>query len=274
MEIHHTISGLRAALTDAGRIVLVPTMGSIHAGHLALVETALTAGDTVVASIFVNRLQFGPTEDFDRYPRTLDADAALLREAGVGHVFAPDEAEMYPTPQTYTISPDPTQADILEGEFRPGFFQGVTTVVAKLFSIVSPHAALFGKKDYQQLIIVRNMAAQLAMPVEVIACETVRDPDGLALSSRNTYLSPAERAEAPALQATLRTGRDDLVAGETDYTAIEERANETLDRRGWQCQYVSIRRRQDLGPPTPGDDLVIVAAAFLGRTRLIDNIEV
>lgn len=224
MEIHHTIGGLRSALGGAGRAAFVPTMGNIHAGHLSLVELARAAGSPVVTSIFVNRLQFAPTEDFDRYPRTLADDVERLADAGVDLVFAPDEAEMYPVPQTYTVSPDPAEADILEGEFRPGFFRGVTTVVAKLFHIVSPRVAVFGKKDYQQLVVVRNMVSQLSMDVEIVAGETVRDPDGLALSSRNAYLSPTERAEAPTLQATLVSVADALRAGDTRYAALEEEA--------------------------------------------------
>jgi len=249
-------------------------MGSIHAGHLSLVETARRAADTVVASIFVNRLQFAPGEDFDRYPRTLPADAALLAAAGVDHVFAPDEAEMYPVPQTYVVEPDPAVADILEGEFRPGFFRGVATVVAKLLHIVSPEVAVFGKKDYQQLVVVRNMVAQLAMGVEISAGETVRDPDGLALSSRNAYLSAAERAEAPALAASLRDVADALRAGAADPAGLEAEAVAGLAARGWAPQYVAVRRRQDLGAPAPGEELVVVAAAVLGTTRLIDNLEV
>jgi len=274
MEIHHTIGGLRSALAGTGRVALVPTMGSIHAGHLSLVETARGAADTVVVSIFVNRLQFAPGEDFDRYPRTLPADAALLAAAGVDHVFAPDEAEMYPVPQTYVVEPDPAVADILEGEFRPGFFRGVATVVVKLLHIVSPGVAVFGKKDYQQLVVVRNMVAQLAMGVEISAGETVRDPDGLALSSRNAYLSAAERAEAPALAATLGDVADALRAGEADPAGLEEEAVAGLAARGWEPQYVAVRRRRDLGVPTPGEQLVVVAAAVLGTTRLIDNLEV
>lgn len=274
MEIHHTIGGLRSALDGAGRVAFVPTMGNIHAGHLSLVELARAAGDPVVTSIFVNRLQFTPSEDFDRYPRTLADDVARLDDAGVTHVFAPDEAEMYPTPQTYTISPDPAEADILEGEFRPGFFQGVTTVVAKLFHVVSPRVAVFGKKDYQQLVVVRNMVSQLNLDVEVIAGETVRDPDGLALSSRNAYLSPTERAEAPTLQATLLAVADALRGGDARYATLEKEAVGTLARRGWKPQYVAIRRRSDLGAPSPGDEVVVLAAALLGTTRLIDNTEV
>lgn len=274
MEIHHTVAGLRSALAGGPPPVFVPTMGSIHAGHLALVTTARALGGPVVTSIFVNRLQFAPGEDFDRYPRTLEDDAARLAAAEVDHVFAPDEAEVYPVPQTYHVAPDPAQADILEGEFRPGFFRGVTTVVAKLLNIVGPRAAVFGKKDYQQLGIVRNMVAQLAMPVDIVACETVRDPDGLALSSRNAYLSPAERKEAPTLSATLGAVREAILAGDTDYAGLQARALETLEGRGWTCQYVAVRRRADVQAPGPGDSLVVLGAAILGSTRLIDNVEV
>jgi pantoate--beta-alanine ligase len=202
MKIVHTIAELRAAVAAGSRApAFVPTMGNLHAGHLALVRHAREAGGPVVASIFVNRLQFAPHEDFDSYPRTLEQDAAALREAGCDLLFAPDEAELYPEPQGVKVHPDPALADVLEGAFRPGFFVGVCTVVAKLFNIVQPRLAVFGKKDYQQLMVVRQMVRQLALPVQVLGHETARAEDGLALSSRNGYLSAAERAEAPALAA-------------------------------------------------------------------------
>ena len=236
-------------------------------------------GDPVVASIFVNRLQFGPNRDFDRYPRTLAADIEKMeRERDVYVLFAPDEREMYPEPQNYRVQPPDDLGDILEGEFRPGFFTGVSTVVLKLFSCVQPRVAVFGKKDYQQLMVVRNMCRQFQLPVEVLAHETVRADDGLALSSRNRYLSDAERAEAPALYAELRAIEQRLVAGATDSAALEAEAAASLARRGWLVDYISVRRQRDLKRPeaadlAAGEPLVALAAAKLGATRLIDNLE-
>jgi pantoate--beta-alanine ligase len=250
-------------------------MGNLHEGHTALMEQARGHGERVVASVFVNRLQFGPREDFDKYPRTFDEDGRRMREAGVAHVFAPDEREMYPAPQRYFVVPDPPQADILEGEFRPGFFRGVATVVAKLFNMVQPDAAVFGKKDYQQLMIVRNMVRELALPIEIVAGETRRAPDGLALSSRNGYLSPAERAEAPRLYRALDNVCTRLRQGSVDYPALEAEAMAELRGRGWSPQYVAVRRKADLQSPAAHDSgLVVLAAALLGNTRLIDNLEV
>jgi pantoate--beta-alanine ligase len=279
MHIHDTVAGLRTALAAerrAGkRIAFVPTMGNLHQGHTDLMTQAREHGECVVASVFVNRLQFGPKEDFGRYPRSFDADCAAMRGAGVQHVFAPDEGEMYPTPQTYHVQPDPAQADILEGEFRPGFFRGVATVVAKLFNIVQPDAAVFGKKDYQQLMVIRNMVRELALPIEIVAGETVRAPDGLALSSRNGYLSQAERAEAPRLNRTLAEVRRRLLAGERDFARIEADAQLELRTHSWSPQYVAVRRQSDLQSPAAHDSgLVVLAAALLGSTRLIDNLEV
>jgi pantoate--beta-alanine ligase len=230
----------------------------------------------VVASIFVNRLQFAPHEDFDSYPRTLEQDAVLLREAGCDLLFAPDERELYPEPQTVKVHPDPALADVLEGTFRPGFFVGVCTVVAKLFNAVQPRLAVFGKKDYQQLMVVRQMVRQLALPVQVLGGETARADDGLALSSRNGYLSAAERAEAPALAAALRTLAAAVQAGRRDFAALEAEAMASLTRRGWAPDYLALRRQADLAPPQGGADeaLVVLAAARLGRTRLIDNLEI
>jgi pantoate--beta-alanine ligase len=233
-----------------------------------------------VASIFVNRLQFGPNEDFDKYPRTLQEDIDKLQQQNeVYALFAPTEAEMYPEPQSYRVSPPQDLGDILEGEFRPGFFVGVTTVVLKLFSCVQPRVAVFGKKDYQQLMIVRHMCRQFALPTEVVAHETVRDADGLALSSRNRFLSEAERREAPRLYRVLNEVRDRLRAGEHDAAAIEHDAQRQLTAAGWKVDYVSIRRQLDLKVPAreqvaAGEPLVVLAAAKLGITRLIDNLEV
>jgi pantoate--beta-alanine ligase len=270
-----TVAEVRALRPSLGRVVLVPTMGCLHEGHLALVRQAKTLADTVVVSIFVNRLQFGPNEDFDRYPRTLPRDLELLAAEGVRYVFAPSEAEMYPEPQTYTVAPPPEHTDILEGAVRPGHFRGVATVVTKLFGIVQPEVALFGKKDYQQLMVLRNLVRQLALPVTIVAGETVRAADGLALSSRNTYLSQAERAEAPRLYRVLTRVAQAVRAGAADHARLEKEAMAELAAHGWQPDYVTVRRRADLQPPAPGErELVVLGAARLGSTRLIDNIEI
>lgn len=275
MEIHTTIAGLRAALQGAGRIAFVPTMGNLHEGHIALMRQAGPLGDCVVSSLFVNRLQFGPKEDFDKYPRTFEADCEKMEAAGVAHLFAPDEQEMYPSPQTYFVAPDPAQADILEGEFRPGFFRGVATVVMKLFTIVQPQVAVFGKKDYQQLMIIRNLVRAFALPIEIVAGETVRAGDGLALSSRNGYLSAAERAEAPRLYRALEAIRQAIQGGERDLARLEAEAMAELRAHGWIPQYVAVRKQLDLQLPAAHDSgLVVLGAALLGSTRLIDNLEV
>jgi pantoate--beta-alanine ligase len=257
-------------------------MGNLHDGHLSLVRQArdLVGPDrAVVASIFVNRLQFGPNEDFDRYPRTLARDCELLDSAGCDIVFAPDERELYPVPQTFKVVPDAALADLLEGHFRPGFFTGVCTVVMKLLQCVQPQVAVFGKKDYQQLMVIRRMVEQFALPVEIVAGDTARADDGLALSSRNGYLSDAERAEAVQLSMALQAMQTALRAGERDLAAIEQRAMATLAERGWKPDYLTVRRRGDLLPPatddlTGGTPLVALAAARLGTTRLIDNLEI
>ncbi|MDQ7989510.1 MAG: pantoate--beta-alanine ligase [Candidatus Dactylopiibacterium sp.] len=274
MQIHTTIASLRAALAPVARVAFVPTMGNLHEGHASLMRQARGHADVVVASVFVNRTQFGPNEDFDRYPRTFAADCARLEAAGVAHLFAPDEAELYPQPQQYFVTPAAAHDTILEGATRPGHFRGVTTVVSKLFNIVQPQVALFGKKDYQQLMVLRNMAAELNMPVEIVGCEIVRAEDGLALSSRNGYLTAAERAEAPRLAATLRTLAAAVRPGQSDFSALEAAAAQTLAAHGWQPDYVAVRRRADLLAPAPGDALVVLAAARLGSTRLIDNLEI
>jgi pantoate--beta-alanine ligase len=280
MKVVRTIEELRDQLRGQLRVAFVPTMGNLHAAHLSLMEMAHQHGDPVVASIFVNRLQFGPNEDFDKYPRTLQEDIdKLQRQNEVYVLFAPTEAEMYPEPQSYRVSPPHDLGDILEGEFRPGFFVGVSTVVLKLFSCVQPRVAVFGKKDYQQLMIVRNMCRQFALPTEIVAHETVRDPDGLAMSSRNRYLSEAERKEAPRLYRVLNEVRDRLRAGETAVPAIEHDAQRELAAAGWKVDYVSVRRQMDLKAPAAGqvaagEPLVVLAAAKLGATRLIDNLEI
>ncbi len=280
MKVVHSIEALRDQMRGHNRIAFVPTMGNLHDGHLALMATAHQHGDPVVASIFVNRLQFGPAEDFDRYPRTLQDDIDKLQAQNRVYVlFAPDEREMYPEPQNYRVLPPTDLGDILEGEFRPGFFTGVSTVVLKLFACVQPRVAVFGKKDYQQLMIIRNMCRQFALPTQIVAHETVRDADGLALSSRNRYLSATERQEAPNLYRLLQQVRSRIHAGEHDLAKIEHDARQALAAASWQPDYLSVRRQRDLRAPTPeelasGEPLVALAAAKLGNTRLIDNLEI
>jgi pantoate--beta-alanine ligase len=274
MLVIRTVAELRERLDRHRRPAFVPTMGNLHDGHLALVRQARALGDVTVASIFVNRLQFGPAEDFDTYPRTFEADCDKLRAAGCDVLFAPDERELYPEPQGYKVHPPAELADILEGAARPGFFVGVCTVVLKLFNCVQPRVAVFGKKDYQQQLVIRAMVRQLALPVEIVTGETERAPDGLALSSRNGYLGAAERAEAVRLSRTLGEMAEALRAGDDDYAAIEARATQALAARGWKPDYMAVRRRADLLPPRSGDALVVLGAARLGSTRLIDNLEV
>ena len=288
MQLVHTIEDLRAALRPFNSPAFVPTMGNLHDGHLNLVRSAKPLGDVVVSSIFVNRLQFAPNEDFDSYPRTLQPDCERLEQAGCDVVFAPLEKELYPVPQQFKVHPPGELADILEGHFRPGFFIGVSTVVMKLFQCVfseakGPRFALFGKKDYQQQMVIKRMVQQYAMPITVVAGETQRAPDGLALSSRNGYLSERERAEAIQLSMALRElAREALAAAEAmpqQLPALESRAMHALAARGWQPDYLTARRRADLLPPTShdattADSLVVLGAARLGSTRLIDNMEI
>lgn len=279
MKVVHTIEELRDQLRGQLRVSFVPTMGNLHEGHLALMKLARQHGDPVVASIFVNRLQFGPNEDFEKYPRTLQDDIAKLeRDRNVYVLFAPDERELYPEPQSYRVQPPQELGDILEGEHRPGFFGGVSTVVLKLFSCVQPRVAVFGKKDYQQLMVIRNMCRQFQLPVEILAHETVRASDGLALSSRNVYLQADERKEAPQLFALLQSMQAKLRSGLCDTARLEQEVAAALTSRGWQVDYIAVRRRRDLHKPTleqveAGEPLVALAAAKLGSTRLIDNLE-
>lgn len=274
MDVIHSVPELRERLRREPDNVFVPTMGNLHEGHIELMRIAKPRAACTVVSIFVNRLQFGPREDFDRYPRTLQADCDKLRGAGVDVVFVPDEKAIYPEPQTYVVEPSDLQ-NILEGAHRPGHFRGVATVVLKLFNLVSPHAAIFGKKDYQQYLVLRDMVRQFALPIEITPAETVRAPDGLALSSRNGYLSPEERGEAPRLYRVLQEVESELKAGMRDYQRLELHGMSMLADKGWKPDYVTVRRRADLQPPVNGDkDLVVLAAARLGKTRLIDNIEV
>ncbi len=274
MQLIHTIEALRAALAPFRHPVVVPTMGNLHDGHLALVRQGKPLGDVTVSTIFVNRLQFAPHEDFDTYPRTLEADCGQLERAGCDIVFAPSEEELYPQPQTFKVHPPNELSDILEGHFRPGFFIGVCTVVMKLLAVTQARTALFGKKDYQQLLVIRNMVKQFALPIDVIGGETQRNAAGLALSSRNGYLTPAQREQALLLPATLRKLVSALLAGDTHIAALEIQAMQTLRSAGWLPDYVAVRRQADLLPPTPGAPLVVLGAARLGTTRLIDNIEV
>ncbi|WP_432241127.1 pantoate--beta-alanine ligase [Herbaspirillum robiniae] len=279
MKIISSIEELRDHLRGQLRTAFVATMGNLHEGHLSLMRLARTHGDPVVASIFVNRLQFGPNEDFDKYPRTFQADVEKLEKEGVYVLFAPTEKDMYPEPQEYRVQPPDDLGNILEGEFRPGFFTGVSTVVMKLFSCVQPRVAVFGKKDYQQLMIVRNMARQFALPTEIVGAETYRAEDGLALSSRNGYLSPQERAEAPLLYKVLNDVANEMRSGQANPADVERKAMAVLADRGWQPDYVAVRKRIDLQPPSAADiaqgaPLVTLAAAKLGATRLIDNLEI
>ena len=274
MDIIHSASALRERLQREPNNVFVPTMGNLHEGHIELIRIAKPRAACTVVSIFVNRLQFGPREDFDRYPRTLPVDAARLEEVGVDVVFAPDEREIYPEPQTFVVEPSDLQ-HILEGAHRPGLFRGVATVVLKLFNLVQPHSAIFGKKDYQQYLVLRDMVKQFALPIEIFPAETVRAHDGLALSSRNGYLTVEEREEAPRLYRVLRDARRQILAGSHEYQRIELEAMAELAHNGWHPDYIAIRRQSDLQPMQDGErELVVVAAARLGRTRLIDNVEV
>jgi pantoate--beta-alanine ligase len=269
MDIIHTVAELRARLKSNSAIGFVPTMGNLHAGHIDLTRIArerVGSEGCVVVSVFVNRLQFGPKEDFGSYPRTFTDDAEKCRLAGVDVIFAPTEAEMYPEPQNYLVEPPEIQ-HILDGAVRPGHFRGVATVVLKLFNMVQPSVAVFGKKDYQQCRVLDNMVKQLNLPIEMVLANTVRAQDGLALSSRNGYLSEDERAEAPQLFAALSKMKNEIIAGRRDFLAA-------LIARGWQPDYITVRRRDDLLEPATNDrGLVILSAALLGKTRLIDNLE-
>jgi pantoate--beta-alanine ligase len=279
MQIVHTISDLRDALAGRGRPAFVPTMGNLHDGHLALVRQAKPLGSVMVVSIFVNRLQFLPHEDFDSYPRTLEIDAGKLHAEGCDVLFAPAEKDLYPQPQTFKVQPDPRLADILEGHFRPGFFTGVCTVVMKLLTCVfsgGPGTAVFGRKDYQQVLVIRRMVEQFALPIDIVTGDTCRAGDGLALSSRNGYLDEAERAQAVQLSQALRALADAALQLGASLPALEAQAVERLRKQGWQPDYLTVRQRADLLPPAeapqPGQ-LVVLGAARLGGTRLIDNLE-
>ncbi|MCG3353659.1 pantoate--beta-alanine ligase [Neisseria meningitidis] len=275
MQIIHTIQELRAWRKNAGKVAFVPTMGNLHEGHLALVREAKKRADNVVVSIFVNRLQFGQGEDFDKYPRTLQQDADKLAAEGIAVVFAPDEKELYPNvEQRYNVEPPHLQNELC-GKFRPGHFRGVATVVSKLFNIVAPDVACFGKKDYQQLAVIKGLTEDLNFDVEIVPVDTGRAEDGLALSSRNQYLSAAERDEAPRLYRELKAVAESLAQGSLDYAGLEKRAVQSLTEYGWVVDYVEIRRVDTLEVARAGDKkLVVLAAACLGTTRLIDNLEI
>jgi pantoate--beta-alanine ligase len=280
LAVHRSVADFRAAanaVRSAGkRLGLVPTMGALHEGHLSLVRAALQRADSVAVTIFVNPTQFGPNEDFERYPRTLEQDVELLTKAGASHVFAPEANEMYPPGERTRVSVSGLTASLC-GPFRPGHFDGVTTIVSKLFAVAGECVAVFGRKDYQQLKVIERLARDLLLPVQVLGEPTVRDADGLALSSRNRFLQAAERAEAPILAKALNRVRDAVLAGNRDFASIEKEAVESLAQRGWQPDYIAVRRRVDLLPPGPADTatpLVVLAAAKLGTTRLIDNLEI
>ena len=263
MQIANDIESLRRARALGGVAAFVPTMGNLHEGHLSLVRIARRHAPFVVVSIFVNRLQFQPNEDFDKYPRTFERDRRMLESEGVSLLWAPDEKVLYPEPQAYRVSPPPL-ADELEGRFRPGFFVGVATVVLKLFNCVQPEVAVFGKKDYQQLRLMEGLARQLDLPVRIVAGETVRETHGLAMSSRNGYLSAAERAEAPRLHRALSS----VAEGQDPKAAMAD-----LAAHGWKPDYIEIRRRADLAPAGGSGERVVLGAARLGAVRLIDNLE-
>jgi pantoate--beta-alanine ligase len=274
VDVITDISPLRTRLRHESSIAFVPTMGGLHEGHLSLIRVTRQHRECVVASIFVNRLQFAPTEDFDRYPRTLAQDCALLEEQGVHVVFAPEERTLYPAPQEFTVEPSPI-ANMLEGKYRPGFFRGVATVVLKLFNIVQPQTAVLGKKDYQQLHIVRELVRQFNLPIEIVAGETVRAPDNLALSSRNRYLRDEERAEAARLYQVLSQVKREIEGGYRNFAGLEENARKILTSHGWNVDYISIRERDTLAPVQSGEgNMVVLGAARLGKTRLLDNLEI
>ena len=274
MQVLLTAAELRAALAGQTGTAFVPTMGNLHAGHVSLVELAKQHGSPVVASIFVNPLQFGAGEDFERYPRTLESDCEKLAAAGCDLVFAPDVAEMYPVPQTFTVQPPDTLANDLCGAFRPGHFSGVATVVLKLFNLVQPQVAVFGRKDFQQLFVIRELVRQFNLPIDIVAGDTLREADGLAMSSRNAYLGASERIQAVQLQHELAAIVAAIRAGERDAEALCAVASRRLKMAGWRVDYVALRDAATLQAPTPASTrLVVLGAAWLGSTRLIDNLD-
>ncbi|MHB8916268.1 MAG: pantoate--beta-alanine ligase [Thiobacillus sp.] len=273
MQLVHTVADMRAALHAQIEAAFVPTMGNLHAGHVSLVELAKQHGHPVVASVFVNPLQFGPDEDFARYPRTLDADCEKLAAAGCDLVFAPEMTELYPTPQTFTVQPPQSFADDLCGAFRPGHFTGVATVVLKLFNLIQPRTAVFGRKDYQQLLLVRELVQQFNLPITIMAGDTTRESDGLAMSSRNSFLSASERIQAVALYRQLAAIADAIIQGEPDYEQLVVRAKKQLKMAGWHVDYIAVRDADNLQAAQANTcRLVVLGAAWLDKTRLIDNI--
>jgi pantoate--beta-alanine ligase len=273
MEVVSTVTALRQRLANEASVSFVPTMGNLHAGHIHLVELARQHGQCVVVSIFVNPLQFGANEDLASYPRTLDEDCAKLQRAGADIVFTPAEKEVYPVVQSILVEP-PAIADELCGAARPGHFRGMATVVLKLLNMVRPQVAIFGKKDFQQLFIIREMVRQLNLPIEIIAGDTVRETDGLAMSSRNGYLNPAQRLEAQRLYRALQQVVQSVQKGNRNFAAIEAQTTQYLTQLGWIVDYISVRSALTLAPATAEDhELVVLGAARQGRTRLIDNIE-
>jgi pantoate--beta-alanine ligase len=279
MDTVTTIAAVREHVrrwrSQGQRVAFVPTMGNLHPGHVSLIEMARRHGDRFVASIFVNPMQFGPNEDFAHYPRTPTQDSRMLADAGCDLMFMPDVAEIYPNGSERATRVDvPGLSSILDGEFRPGHFEGVATVVAKLFHIVEPDVAVFGEKDFQQLTIIRRMVADLVMPITIVAAPTVRDPDGLAMSSRNQYLTDEERKKAPVIHRLLLSAVERLRAGERDFAAIERHGLEALVAGGFRPDYFAVRRADDLSSPQPDTPhFVILVAARLGRARLIDNLQ-
>ncbi len=274
MQVIHTVADLRATLAGETRAAFVPTMGNLHVGHASLIELASQHGQPVVASIFVNPLQFGAGEDFERYPRTLAADCEKLAAAGCDLVFAPDATELYPVPQGFTVQPPTALIQDLCGAFRPGHFAGMATVVLKLFNLVRPHVAVFGKKDFQQLRVIQELVQQFNLPIDIVAGDTLREADGLAMSSRNAYLGASERIQAPQLQRELAAIVAAVQTGQRDFDALCATAGRRLKMAGWNVDYVALRDAMTLQSPTPDSArLVVLGAAWLGSTRLIDNLD-
>jgi pantoate--beta-alanine ligase len=280
MQTVTTIAAVRERVRgwrgEGRRVAFVPTMGNLHPGHVSLIEAARRHGERFVASIFVNPMQFGPNEDFAHYPRTPREDERMLATAGCDLMFMPEVTEIYPHgPERATRVEVPGLSRILDGEFRPGHFEGVSTVVAKLFHIVEPDVAVFGEKDFQQLTVIRRMVAELCMPVQIVGAPTVRDTDGLAMSSRNQYLTPAERALAPRIYAALQAAAHRVRCGDADFAGIERSGYQVLESAGFRPDYFSVRQAADLGVPAGASrELVVLTAARLGRARLIDNVQV
>ena len=280
MDTVTTIAAVRELVqawrSEGLRVAFIPTMGNLHAGHVSLIEAARRHGERFVASIFVNPMQFGPNEDWANYPRTPGEDERMLVNAGCNLMFIPDVAEIYPKGfERATRIEVPGLSRILDGEFRPGHFEGVTTIVATLFHIVEPQVAIFGEKDFQQLVIIRRMVADLCMPIEVVGAPTVRDHDGLAMSSRNQYLTATERALAPQIHIALEAAATRVRAGDVDFASIESAGFRELESTGFRPEYFSVRKAADLSPATPqARELVILTAARIGKARLIDNVQV